>query len=212
MLAVLPLQQPFWLMSVYPLILIALSAMVVQGFQRLKSNGQRVAWAGIVFIAVAWLIVGLVQVFPNFGYYGYETIGDEWLGNESRGFRKVVIVTNDGSTEAIDWLRQNARADATVVSYLIDVHLIDYLADVEPFAFDLKQALRYEDKELLMDDLAEADFVVVRVPDDVGFRAPVSEPTFVQQFGSTPVFQIWRGRGVYRMPVIEIYQRKSDRG
>jgi hypothetical protein len=209
LLAIFPLQQPLWLMSIYPLIMLLLSVMIVRGFSVLKGKKLRLAWAGFVFVAVTWLAIGLVQVFPTFGYYGYELIGDSWLGNESRGYRRVVVVTNDGSTEALEWLLQNAPVGSIVISYLDDVHIIDHLASIEPLDFDLKHAAQASDKNIPMVELSEANFVIVRVPDDVGFRAPVNDPTFVREFGFEPVYQVWRGRGVYRMAVIQIFQRKS---
>jgi hypothetical protein len=128
LLALLPLKQPFWLMSVYPLVLLLLSALIVQNLRSLKNIKLRIAWAGYVAFCVAWLAVGLVKVYPTFGYYGYELIGDSWLGGNSRGYRAVVVVTNDGSTEAIAWLRKNAPDGSLVLSYLDDIYLINYLA------------------------------------------------------------------------------------
>jgi hypothetical protein len=210
LLALLPLQQPFWLMSIYPLVLLILSAMIIQALANLKVPKLRLSWIGYVVIAFAWLVVGLFQVYPTFGYYGYELIGEHWLGENSRGYRRVVTVTNDGSTEAIDWLRQHVPAGSAVISYLDDPHIINYLASTKPFAFDFNHALQYQDKNELDQKVAEADFVVARALDDNGFPASMADPAFIQQFGPEPVHQIFRGRGVYRMPVIWIYQRVSD--
>jgi hypothetical protein len=209
LLAVLPLQQPFWLMSVYPLILLVLSALIVQGLTNLSSPPLRFGWAGFVIFACGWLVVGLVRVYPTFGYYGYELVGDRWLGNESRGHRALVTVTNDGSTEAIDWLRQNVPDGSIVVSYLDDIHVIRYLESTQTFDFELKHALQYQDEEELSEIVARADFVVVRLINDTGLPMPVSDPNFIQQFGFEPTYQISRGRGVYQMSVIQIYQRTS---
>jgi hypothetical protein len=201
------LQQPFWLMSVYPLLTLALSVVIIRGLINLQHTKLRLIWASYVALAFGWLIIGLLQVYPTFGYYGYELIGERWLGSNSRGYRAVVVVTNDGSTEAIDWLRQNAPAGSTVISYLDDPHIINYLESTQPFVFDFKHALRH--KNDLDRELAEADFVVARAIDDSDLSAPVADPAFIQQFGSDPVYQIIRGQGIYRMPVIQIYQRIS---
>lgn len=207
LLTVLPLQQPFWLVSVYPLILLLLSHFIVTIYRGFKSHNAQVMWACLVGATVLWLIVGLVRVYPTFGYYGYELIGERWLGRESRGYRKVIVVTNDGSTEALDWLRLNVPPDSTVISYLDDVHIINYFARVEPLGFALEHAVQYADRGQLAAELASADFVVVRVPDDLGIYAPVTSMRFIQLFGTEPVYEIVRGRGPYRMPVIQIYRR-----
>jgi hypothetical protein len=209
LLAILPLQQPFWLMSVYPLILLLLSALIVHNFSNLKSFKLRLVWGGYIAACTAWLVVGLFNVYPTFGYYGYELLGDRWLGTDSRGYRAVVVVTNDGSTEAIDWLRKNAPAGSVVLSYLNDIHIMNYLAARPQFSFELRHALHYEPDGELSGQLAKADFVVVRLINDLGVPSPVSDATFRARFASAPVYQIFRGRGVYRMPVIQIYQPVS---
>ena len=210
LLLVLPLQQPFWLMSIYPLIVIVLSVMLTRSLTNIKNANLRFIWRSCVAISFIWLIIGLVQVYPTFGYYGYELVGNEWLGNNSRGHRALVVVTNDGSTEAIDWLEQHVVVGSAVITYLEDPHIINYLKRTRSFTFDLNQVQDYRDKNKLDEDLAKADFVVVRVIEDLGFPIPVNDPTFIQQFGSEPVHQIVRGRGVYQMPVFQIYQRKSE--
>ena len=209
LLAILPLQQPFWLMSVYPLIILLLSALIVHNLSSLKNRKLCLSWAAYVAASVAWLFVGLFNVYPTFGYYGYELLGDRWLANDSRGYRGVVVLTNDGSTEAIDWLRKNAPAGSVVLSYLNDVHIMNYLAAKPEFPFELKHALKYQTVGDVDRQLAKTDFVVVRLINDFGAPSPVSTPTFNARFASTPVHQIFRGRGVYRMPVIQIYQRIS---
>jgi uncharacterized membrane protein len=209
LLAILPLQQPFWLMSIYPLILILLAAFILHNLTNLKNRRLRIGWAGYVAASAAWLVVGLFNVYPTFGFYGYELIGDRWLGNDSRGYRGVVVVTNDGSTEAIDWLRKNVPSGSMVLSYLNDIHIMNYLAARPQFSFELRHALHYESDGELSGQLAKADFVVVRLINDFGAPSPVSEPGFLARFTSAPVHQIVRGRGVYRMPVIQIYQRIS---
>ena len=207
LLAILPLQQPFWLMSVYPLILLLLSALIVHNFTNLKDFKLRLGWSGYIAACTAWLVVGLFNVYPTFGYYGYELLGDKWVGSGSRGYRGVVVVTNDGSTEAIDWLRKNAPAGSVVLSYLNDIHIINYLAGRQEFPFELKHALKFQTGDQVGQQLAETDFVVVRLINDFGAPSPVSDATFRARFAAAPVYQIFRGRGVYRMPVIQIYHR-----
>jgi hypothetical protein len=209
LLAILPLQQPFWLMSVYPLILLLLSALIVQNFTKIKEFKLRLGWAGYVGACIVWLVVGLFNVYPTFGYYGYETLGERWLGSPSRGYRAVVVVTNDGSKEAIDWLRKNVPPGSTVLSYLDDVHLINYLASKDALGFKLQHALNYMTDAELDKKLAKADYVVVRVVNDLGKPTPVTNPTFIQRFGFPPAYQIVRGRGIYRFPVIQIYERSE---
>jgi hypothetical protein len=208
LLAILPLQQPFWLMSVYSLILLSLSAMIVFGFRHRSNRTWTLAWSGLIGLAVVWLGFGLFQVYPVYGYYGYETIGDQWLGTNSKGYRAVVVVTNDGSVEAIDWLRQNASPGSRVLSYLDDTHIINYLEENQKLNFELKQAPKLAENVQQLDQvLKQADFVVFNVINNVDLAPPTSAPAFIQQFGTKPIYQIFRGRGIYRLSIIQIYQR-----
>ncbi len=212
LLAILPLQQPFWLMSVYPIIVVVLAAVIVNVTRSLENVTLRISWVGCVAIACGWLVVGLFRVYPTFGYFGYETVGNRWLGTESRGYRSLVVVTNDGSTEAIDWLRQNAAAGSIVLSYLDDLHIINHLEMKEPFQFEIRHALRLGDRQDLGEAMDGADIVVVRLIGEGGPPSPASDPVFIREFGSEPVYQVVRGRGVYRMPVIMIHQRLQSGG
>jgi hypothetical protein len=209
LLAVLPLQQPFWLMSVYPLILLVLSEMIRQVFQRITRPGPRLLFGGWVVFACGWLIVGLFQVYPNFGYYGYETIGDQWLGAGSKGYRAVVVVTNDGTTAAIDWLQQNTPPGSTVLSYLTDIHLLNYLDQTRKLNFNLVHAAQGTDDDNARIIQEGADYVVLRPLEDVGGPFPLDNPAFIESFGSDPVFTLIRGRGPYQIPVILIYEREN---
>jgi hypothetical protein len=208
LLAVLPLQQPFWLMSVYPLIALILAATIVDVITQMYPSILRLGFAGAVVLAFGWLGIGLVRVYPMFGYYGYEWMGDRWLGVNSKGYRALVVVTNDGSTEAIDWLRQNVPTESFVLSYLNDIHLMKYLERTLAFPFEMKHALHEPDVDLLTKALKRADFVVVRCVDDSSLPPPMDDPVFIQHFVEVPVYQVVRGQGNYRMPVIQIYKSR----
>lgn len=212
LLAVLPLRQPFWLMSVYPIIAITLAAMILGVTRSLANGALRIGWLGCVTFACGWLVVGLIRVYPTFGYYGYEVIGDRWLGAESRGYRSPIVITNDGSTDAIDWLQQNVAAGTVVLSYLDDLHIIDYLELKQAFQFEIRHALRLGNPQDLAEVVANADIVVVRLISESGPPSPISSPTFIRKFGTEPVHQVFRGRGIYRMPVIMIYRRLPNVG
>ncbi|NIP51303.1 MAG: hypothetical protein GWN76_07525 [candidate division Zixibacteria bacterium] len=119
-------------------------------------------------------------------------------------------MTNDGSTEALNWLRQNVSNGSTVVSYLDDIHIINYLDSVDPFNFKLKNGLNYQNRDELIEELEVADYVVVRPIGDVDFPVPITDSVFTQRFGTEPVHQIFRGRGVYKMAVMQIYQEGHE--
>jgi len=53
----------------------------------------------------------------------------------------------------------------------------------------------------------KADFVIVQVVNDLGKPTAVSNRTFIQRCGLAAAYQIVRGRGIYRLTVIQIYER-----
>ena len=209
LLAVLPLQQPFWLMSVYPLVLLALSELLRQVYNRFTRPGPRLLFAGGLLLALGWLLFGLYQVYPNYGYYGYETTGDRWLGGSSKGYRAVVVVTNDGSTTAIEWIQQNAPPGSKVLSYLTDIHLLNYLDQTRQLDFNLVHAAHGTDDDNSILIRETADYVVVRPLEDVGGALPLDDTAFIEAFGTDPVYTLTRGRGRYEMPVIFIFERQN---
>jgi hypothetical protein len=208
LLALLPLQQPFWLMSVYPLLTLMLAALIVRGLGSARSL-SRVAWGAGTAFAFAWLLTGVVRVYPTFGYYGYETTGERWLGGVSRGYREVVVVTNDGSAEAVDWLRNNVPEGSNVLSYLDDIPVVRFLTAGDSPSFEIRHALQFQDEAALAEQVMRADYAIVRPIDDLPRAFPLAQPTFVGRFGAAPVHQVFRGRGIYRTSVMQIYAHPS---
>ena len=64
LLAALPLQQPFWLMSVYPLIVSMLAAFIVQMLRAARGTRWRPALLFALTGAFMWLAMSLVRVYP----------------------------------------------------------------------------------------------------------------------------------------------------
>jgi hypothetical protein len=212
LLAILPLHQPLWLMSVYPVFMVLLAAFFAMGLAARRSVWLRFSTATYLVVALIWLSVGVVRVYPFFGLYGYETTGDRWLGGEARGYREVVTVTNDGSTEAIDWLRDHVPEGSRVLNYLNDYHILAHLDRQDPFKFELMHAPIKPTTNGFPYVPDWGDFAVVRPIDDpVTSLSPENHPLFLRRFGAQPVFEVFRGRGDYRMPVIRVFQRAPVR-
>jgi hypothetical protein len=168
------------------------------------------AWSGYIVVAVGWLIVGLISVYPTYGYFGYEIVGDRWLGNNSRGHRSLVVVTNDGSTEVIEWLQDNVQAGSVVVSYLDDPHIVNYLNMIQPFTFELTYASQFQERDELIEELERANYVIARPIYDIDFVVPLTDSFFNEFFHSEPVHQIFRGRGMYKMSIMQIYHIDNE--
>jgi len=208
-LLILPIRQSFYLMCIYPLLMLILAVFIVRmarvlaGRDRLQS-----AWIALVITGCLWMAWGDFRVYPEFGYYGYEVVGDHWLGAESRGYRNLVQVTNDGTEDAFDWCMANVRPGMRVVSYLWDDHVIDAYVDQHDPAFELVR--RYAEINAQQGPVYEdADFFIVGLNNQTGYFDAPTMKQLVEQFEPIPARIIERGRGRYRMPVVKIYQRRQ---
>ena len=203
----LPLRQPFYLMSIYPLLVLIVSSFLVEISAALHLWGiLRRGWLGIAIAALLWLLWGVVHVYPEFGWYGYETIGARWLDEESRGYRNIIQVTNDGTEDALRWAVDHVPAGTRVVSYLSAFHVVEAFATRHPLPFDLIQRAG-DIAGVRSGRLGDADYVLVDLNTliDSGLQLGEDDPWGV------PVHTIWRGRGRYRMPVVRIYRRQMTR-
>ncbi|MBI3302332.1 MAG: glycosyltransferase family 39 protein [Deltaproteobacteria bacterium] len=208
LLTTLPLRQTFYLMSVYPLLVLMLAGFIVQVTHALRDRVVvRRLWITIVATSHLWLIWGDVHVYPDFGLYGYETIGDRWLGDESRGYRNVIQMTNDGTEDALRWLVDHVPTGARVVSYLGDDHVIDAFVDRQPLTFELTR--RHADSDWTRGPaIDDADYLLVSINNEVMYGDAPPVANRAARF--EPVHTIWRGRGRYRMPMVRIYRRRPS--
>jgi hypothetical protein len=205
MLVTLPLRQPFYLMSIYPLLVLIVSCFLVEMTVVLQPWGilQRV-WIVTAVAAHLWLIWGVVHVYPAFGWYGYETIGERWLGEESRGYRNIIQVTNDGTEDSLRWVVDHVPAGARVVSYLSDFHVVEAFAARHTLPFEFIQRPGDIDGARSLRP-GDADYFLVDLNTLIASGLPLGgDGTW-----GAPVHTIWRGRGRYRMPAVQIYPRQT---
>ncbi len=203
------LRQTFYLMSIYPLLILLLAAFVIWTYQNLRSRKLlQSAWVAWSATGVIFLFWGTVSVYPEFGYYGYTIVGDRWMGAESRGYRNLIQVTNDGTVDALDWCAAHVPPGRRVVSYLWDDRVLDDYVDAHPPAYELVRRLAWEYKDH-GPPIDDADYLLLSMNNEVSYDDLPSADEFVRWFDPRPVHVVWRGRGSYRMAVVMIYQRRS---
>jgi hypothetical protein len=207
MLMALPLRQTFYLMSIYPVLVIVLSTFLVDVATALPRGAARSAWVIVVSGAIGWMLLGDIRVYPAFGYYGYETFGPRWMGSDTRGYRNIVQVTNDGTEEALRWCNEHVPKSCRVLIRTTDSQVAQAFAErTRPrYEFIVQHIARGVDPELLRESFEAADYVVSHHTRVLRYFETPPESGELGQF--RVVHTVWRGRGTYRMPVVTIYRR-----
>ena len=209
LLTTLPVRQAFYLLAVYPLLILLLSTFIVQAARSLRGRPRlRSAWIALVATSCLYLLWGVIRVYPDFGLYGYEVVGRRWLGAESRGYRNLIQVTNDGTQDALRWCVEHVPPGKRVVSFLWDDHVIDAFVQRQPLCFELVRRLGQADP-LQGPPLEDADYLLVSLNNQATYRDMPAAETRADYFEPEPVHVVWRGRGPYRMGLVQIYQRRS---
>lgn len=208
-LLLLPLRQNFYLMGIYPLMLLLLAAFITWVSDRLKTRERLAsAWMALVATGCVYLLWGTIWAYPDFGYYGYTLIGNEWLGAESRGYRNLVQVTNDGTEDALRWLAANAPPGRRVVSYLWDDHVIDHFLESSPVLFHLVRRHAYEARES-PPDIDDADYVIVAMNNELSYADVPPAAELQAGFAALPCHAVLRGPRQALLKVVKIYCRPN---
>jgi hypothetical protein len=208
-LLILPIRQSFYLMGIYPLMVLLLAALVVHVTGRLKDHERLAsAWLAMVATGCLYLLWGTIWSYPEFGYYGYTLVGDTWLGAESRGYRNLIQVTDDGTEDALHWLNENAPPGSRVVSYLWDDHVIDAFLERTPMAFHLVRRDAYASRGS-PPPIDDADYVIIGLNNDVSYHDGPSRSQLEQLFDRPARHVVRRGRGRCEMQVVQVFSRKS---
>lgn len=128
-LCFLPLRQTFYLMAVYPLLMVMLAAFIVHIGLVARRLGRPVAVAWVICVAGMLTHLGyrVAAAYPHFHLHGHELVGNRWLGAESRGYRNLIQTPSDGVASLIRWCDEHASPGDRVVSYLWEDHIIDRL-------------------------------------------------------------------------------------
>lgn len=174
LLCFLPLRQAFYLMGVYPLIMVLVAGFVVEMGRRLY-RWSRVAgrfWLAAVLLLLVHLGYRVDAAYPWFHLAGRDIVGDRWMGAESRGYRNLIQTPSDGVAEMIQWCIADPRVAAgdRVISYLWEDRIIENLLPVRP-RFDLVRRGVQPDRDALpaVPPIDEADFVLLHINNLLGY-------------------------------------------
>lgn len=214
-LCLLPLRQSFYLMGVYPLVAVIAAGFAVGIGRRLRKlglGGLAVGWAVVMACSVSYLGWNVHQAYPYFHLFGYETIGDRWLGAESRGYRNLIQTPSDGVESLIRWVTAegHVRPGSRVVSLLwedMPGHIVDRLLPPQlPFTF-VRRGLQ-PDSGLVPPppSIDDADYVLLHINNFLGYgdRPPDNPPRELLDAQFEPAYVVRRGE----IEVAWVYRRR----
>jgi hypothetical protein len=213
-LCLLPLRQTFYLMGVYPLLMILTAAFAVHIGRSLHKwrPPAGVAWAALVIVLLIHLGISVYRAYPCYHLYGYELIGDRWLGAESRGYRNLIQTPSDGVESLIRWCNADANVPpgSTIVSYLWEDQpgqMVDDLLPAHPAYTFIRRGLS-PDNDLVPPPppIDRADFVLLHINNLVGYgdRPPDHPPLDQLDARFHVVYAVRRGP----MDVAWVYARR----
>ncbi len=173
-LCLLPLRQSFYLMAVYPMILIIAAAAVVELGRRLERWSSKAArlWMVALIALLVHLGLNMYRAYPHFHLYGYNLIGDRWLGAPSRGYRNLIQTPSDGVASLIRWCETDPRVHRgdRVVSYLWEERIIDHLLPSQPHFTLVRRGLSQDRGDPPPPPSLEgADFVLIHINNLLGY-------------------------------------------
>ncbi len=198
LLCLLPLRQSFYLMGVYPLIIIVTAAAIV-GVSRACGRGRaRRVWTLLVLVAFGHLGVETWRSHPNYTSFGWRAVGGSWFGAESRGYRNLIQTPSDGVESLIRWCLTDSgiRPGDRVVSFLWEERIIERLLPAEPgFEFVPRGVGPGSDSVPPRPDLSRADYVLLHINNVLGYgdRPPDCPPAEVLAGAFEIVHTVRRG-------------------
>ena len=181
LLCFLPLRQTFYLMGVYPLIMILTAAFIVELTTWSRSKAVRTTLIVLftaIFAHAAWLTF---NTYPHFNLHAYRTIGDTWMGRESRGYRNLIQTPSDGVEEMIRWCNTDPsiKPNARVVSFLWEERIIETILPHDTRITLIPRGLSQESDTLPpAPSIDNADYVLLHINNLLGYgdRPPDTPP------------------------------------
>lgn len=174
LICLLPLRQSFYLIGVYPLIMILTAALAVEIGRGLRRFAPALAKAWTILLAILLIHLGvqLYETHPHYHLYGYELVGDRWLGAESRGYRNLIQTPSDGVESLIRWCNTDPRVRRgdTVVSYLWEHRIIqDVLPDEPHYVLIPRGVVPESDEVPPPPSIESADYVLLHINNLLGY-------------------------------------------
>jgi len=206
----LPLRQTFYLMSVYPLLMILTAAWLTACGRRLACRSRLAGrcWWGFTCVLVAQLVIASGRAWPDYNLYGRRLIGDRWLGAEARGYRNLIQPPCDGYAEVAQWCMAHVEPGKRVVSFLWADHILDrFFPPDTPFVLVRRgvfRAANLGEPAPSPPSIDDADYILLHIDNVVEYQDAPPPDRFREFFGDRPVFTVFRDGD---FPMAMIYRR-----
>lgn len=215
LLCFLPLRQTFYLMPIYPALMILTAAFAVGTTRYCFSlgPGYGVFATAAVLIGIGNLAMESRAIYPDYHIYGYSTVGDRWLGAESRGYRNLIQTPSDGVVSLIHWCNTSDQIQEgdTVLSFLWEDRIVRRNLDPDrSFDFKARGITEASDEVPPQPSIAGADFILLHINNLLGYgdRPPDHPDMALLDKHFEKVLSVVRGRAGAPLEVAWVYRRK----
>lgn len=171
----LPLRQTFYLMGVYPMMVVLTAAFAVELVRRLRQRSTPASALVITLICACLVHLGIrvATGYPYFHLYGYDHVGDRWMGRESRGYRNLIQTPSDGVEELLRWCASSdaVRPTDRIVSFLWEDRIVRNVLESLPRRLQLVPRGLTEESDTLppQPDIHHADWILLHINNRLGY-------------------------------------------
>ncbi len=174
LICLLPLRQSFYLIGVYPAMMVVTAGFAVEIGRRLRMISPTIArtWTILLLLMLIHLGIRMYQAHPYYHLYAYELVGDRWLGAESRGYRNLIQTPSDGVESLIRWCNTDPRVRRgdRVVSYLWEHRIIQDVLPAESHYDFVPRGVTPESDDIPPGpSIDAADFVLLHINNLLGY-------------------------------------------
>ncbi|QOJ02483.1 MAG: glycosyltransferase family 39 protein [Planctomycetia bacterium] len=197
----LPLRQTFYLMGVYPMMVVLTAAFAVELVRRLRQRSTTASALAVTLFGVCLVHLGfrVATAYPYFHLYGYDRVGDRWMGREARGYRNLIQTPSDGVEELLQWCATNnaVRPTDRVVSFLWEDRIVRKTLESLPRSIQLTPRGLTEESDKLppQPDVQHADWILLHINNRLGYgdRPPDWPPAALLEAQFTVAHAVRRG-------------------
>ena len=146
--------QTFYMMAVLPQFILLAAYLLHVIIERYRMIGY-----GLIVLFAGHCLYDVKLCYPDFQLNGYQWLGERYIaGRSSVNYKGIVQTQSDGTTQVIEWAKENIPADSVVVTYLRGRLLKFYLG--RRFKVTFKVLNGFDPKS---GGISKADYVLIHI-------------------------------------------------